>query len=101
MRVGEMICVLGRVTGATEASAAEASLKIGVLTELSGPQATSGEHVKDGFTFFLKQHDGKLGGRAIEIVVEDTAGDPATTIAKAKKLVESDEVSILIGPTNS
>jgi branched-chain amino acid transport system substrate-binding protein len=103
MRVGGMVSVLGLLAGiaAGPAFAAETPLKIGVLTELSGPQATSGEHVRDGFTFFLKQHDGKLGGRTIEIVSEDTAGDPATTIAKAKKLVESDEVSLLIGPTNS
>jgi branched-chain amino acid transport system substrate-binding protein len=33
--------------------------------------------------------------------VEDGAGDPATTITKAKKLVEQDKIDVLFGPINS
>ena len=37
----------------------------------------------------------------METVIEDTAGDPATAINKAKKLVESDKIDLLVGPISS
>src|SRR5579863_8273400 len=83
------------------ASAAHADMKIGLLTDFSGTQGAFGTLYKDGIDYFLKKHDGKLGGQTVQMVVEDGAGDPATTIAKAKKLVESDKIDVLFGPINS
>jgi branched-chain amino acid transport system substrate-binding protein len=80
---------------------ASAAVKIGLLTDFSGTQGAFGALYKDGIDIFLKQHGGKLGGQDVQIVVEDGAGDPATTIAKAKKLVESDKIDVLFGPINS
>jgi branched-chain amino acid transport system substrate-binding protein len=78
-----------------------ADIKIGLLTDFSGTQGAFGALYKDGIDYFLKKHDGKLGGQTVNLVVEDGAGDPATTIAKAKKLVESDKIDVLFGPINS
>lgn len=83
------------------AQPAQAAVKIGLLTDFSGTQGAFGALYKDGIDIFLKQHGGKLGGQDVQIVVEDGAGDPATTIAKAKKLVESDKIDVLFGPINS
>jgi branched-chain amino acid transport system substrate-binding protein len=83
------------------AEPAAAAVKIGLLTDFSGTQGAFGTLYKDGVDIFLKQHGGKLGGQEVQIVVEDGAGDPATTIAKAKKLIESDKVDVLFGPINS
>ena len=83
------------------APCAEEVLKLGLLAELSGPFAPSGQGERNGLELYLAGHGGKLGGRAVEIIREDTAGDPATAISKLKKLVESDKIDILIGPTSS
>ena len=83
------------------AQPAQAAVKIGLLTDFSGTQGAFGALYKDGVDIFLKQHGGKLGGQEVQIIVEDGAGDPATTIAKAKKLIESDKIDVLFGPINS
>jgi branched-chain amino acid transport system substrate-binding protein len=80
---------------------AQAPLKVGILTELSGPLGPSGSGERDGFLLYLKKNGGKLGGRSVDTVIEDSAGDAATGINKAKKLVESDKVDVLIGPLSS
>jgi branched-chain amino acid transport system substrate-binding protein len=78
-----------------------AQVKIGVLTELSGPLGPSGSGQRDGFLLYLKKNGNRLGGKTAEVVVEDTANDPQTAITKARKLVESDRIHILIGPLSS
>ena len=80
---------------------AQAPLKLGVLNELSGPFGPSGTPQRDGFLLYLKEHGQKLGGRPVETVIEDTAGDPATGLNKAKKLAEADKIDILVGPLSS
>jgi branched-chain amino acid transport system substrate-binding protein len=76
-------------------------LKIGIMLELSGNFSSSGTSALHGFQYVLQQHGGKLGGRTVETVIEDNAGDPATAIVKVKKLVESDKVDVLFGPVSS
>jgi branched-chain amino acid transport system substrate-binding protein len=92
---------IGLTVGLAAASSAHAAVKIGLLTDFSGTQGAFGALYKDGIDIFLKQHGGKLGGQDVQILVEDGAGDPATTIAKARKLVESDKIDVLFGPINS
>jgi branched-chain amino acid transport system substrate-binding protein len=92
---------IGLAVGLAAASPAQAAVKIGLLTDFSGTQGAFGALYKDGVDIFLKEHDGKLGGQDVQLIVEDGAGDPATTIAKAKKLVESDKIDVLFGPINS
>ncbi len=92
---------LGVAMGLAAMSPVHADIKIGLLTDFSGPQGAFGPLYKDGVDYVLKQHDGKLGGQKVVLVVEDGAGDPSTTIAKAKKLIESDKIDVLFGPINS
>lgn len=91
----------GAFLGLAWAASADAAIKIGLLTDFSGPQGSFGALYKDGVEFVLHQHNGKLGGQPVELIVEDGAGDPATTITKAKKLVEEDKIDVLFGPINS
>ena len=87
--------------GLVAALPAHADIKIGLLTDFSGPQGAFGPLYKDGVDYFLKAHDGKIGGQTVQLLSEDGAGDPSTTIAKAKKLIESDKIDVLFGPINS
>ncbi len=95
------LVLLGLVSAATPATAQAPPVKIGVLMELSGAFGTTGQLVRHGIEFYLKQKGDVLGGRNVAPIFEDTAGDPATAINKVKKLVESDKIEVLMGPINS
>ena len=79
------------IFGVPGSAQAQDSIKVGVLTELSGPLGTLGIAERDGFLLYLKKAGGKLGGLTVETVVEDTGNDPATALVKARKLLDSDK----------
>jgi branched-chain amino acid transport system substrate-binding protein len=100
-RICLLICAGLTLLAGPATARAQDSIKIGILTELSGPLGTLGMAERDGFLLYLKQADGKLGGRAVETVIEDTGNDPATALAKVHKLVDSDKIDVLLGPMSS
>jgi len=89
------------ILGGLASAQAQDSIKIGILTELSGPLGTLGMAERDGFLLYLKKSGGKLGGLSVETVIEDTGNDPATALAKARKLLDSDKIDVLLGPMSS
>jgi branched-chain amino acid transport system substrate-binding protein len=90
-----LIAALGLV--ATQA-AAQDKLKVGILTTLSGPPAALGVQQRNGFLLALKQLGGKLGGREVELIVQDDELKPDVAVGKAKALVERDKVDFVVGP---
>jgi len=78
--------------------AQNAPIKIGVLTVKTGFLAAGGIHCEEGITTFLKEKDNTLAGRKIEMVVADSAGQPATAKTKSVELVEREKVSMIMGP---
>ena len=77
---------------------ATAPFKIGVLASLTGGTADINMGEINGLKLRLKQLDGQIAGRKIELIVEDDAGDPNLGVTKVQKLVERDQVDIVIGP---
>ena len=59
-----------------------AQVKIGFVTTLSGPGGYLGEDMRDGF--MLAVRNGKLGGVAVSVLVEDDGLKPA----QAKQIVQ-------------
>lgn len=82
---------------ASQASAQE-KLKIGLLTTLSGPPAALGVQQRNGFQLAVKTLGGKLGGREVELIVQDDELKPDVAVGKAKALVERDKVEFVVGP---
>ncbi len=74
-------------------------IKIGLPAALSGGNAQYGIQAKRASELFAKDIKAKGGilGRPVEFIYEDTAGDPATAVRKAQKLVEKDGVKFLTG----
>ncbi len=113
MRMKKFFCVLGSFfiflilgetsfEGSNQASAAEKHIKIGLMQPQTGPFATLGGHVIDGFKLALEEAGYKVAGRSIElIVVDEGPGDPGIAMDKARKLVESDKIDIMVGPFNN
>jgi branched-chain amino acid transport system substrate-binding protein len=85
------------VLAAAQAHAQE-KLKVGVIATLSGPPAVLGQMVRDGFMLGVKHLGGKLGGREVEVIVQDDELKPDVAVGKAKALVDRDHVDFVVGP---
>jgi branched-chain amino acid transport system substrate-binding protein len=76
---------------------AQGPIKIGFLAPLTGPFAQIGKDMVTGTEVYLDEVGRQSGGRKIELIVEDSEGNPATALTKARKLVEQDRVHLLTG----
>jgi branched-chain amino acid transport system substrate-binding protein len=77
---------------------AQEAVRVGFLTVNSGALAAGGRQMEEGIKLFLKERNGRLAGRQIELIVADTAGVPANTRSKTQELVERNKVHVVIGP---
>src|SRR5690242_18759706 len=74
------------------------SLRIGFLTVLTGPLAAGGKQQEEGAALFLKERNGMIAGRKVELITQDTAGSTAQAKTKTQELVERHQVAVTIGP---
>jgi branched-chain amino acid transport system substrate-binding protein len=81
----------------TDSSAAPDRVRIGLVVSLSGTYQSVGTDMRDGFQLYLDTHDGKLGGRAVDLIVADEGVGPPTAVPAATKLIKSDRVVALAG----
>src|SRR6266511_204945 len=101
------ISLLAAVAAATLAvpAFAQAPIKIGVLTPLSPPgDAAAGQFIVRGAKMAAEEINGQggvLGGRKIELIVEDDAGTPEKGAAGLRKLVSQDHVVAVVGQFHS
>lgn len=76
---------------------AQAPVKIGLITTLSGPLGYLGADLRDGFNLAVKEGGGKLGGVPVKVMVEDDAGKPGNAKQIADRFLQSDHVRIFTG----
>lgn len=79
-------------------SESNAPIRIGLMTVKTGPLATGGIQMEQGLNVYLNEHDSMMAGRAVDLIVADTGGSPATARTKAQELVERNRVDAIIGP---
>jgi len=77
--------------------AAVAQVKIGFITTLSTPAGYLGEDARDGFLLAVSEEGGKLGGVAVEVIVEDDKLKPADGKQIAEKFLQSDKIKLFSG----
>jgi branched-chain amino acid transport system substrate-binding protein len=75
-------------------------IKIGALLSMTGEGQLVGPGDKAALEFRLDQIGYQVAGRKIQLVSEDDATDPVTGVDKAKKLVQSDKVDVILGPVH-
>ncbi len=98
---GSLFIVLLAVTAGGGYAADKApTIKIGLLLDLTGPIGPGGLDMQKGFTLGLEKLGDTVAGKKIEFIVEDDASDAGISVDKARKLVESDKVALIIGPIN-
>src|SRR6202022_4733957 len=81
----------------------EAPIRIGMVDPLTGVYAAPAGNEVMGAKLAVEQMNSKGGilGRQVELLVEDSANDVGTGVQKARKLIERDQVSFMIGDVNS
>ncbi len=76
-------------------------VRVALVAVLSGPQATLGQQVRDGFQLGLNTLGNKLGGAPVELTVIDDEMKPDGAVTKLRGLLESQKTPIVVGPVFS
>jgi len=97
MALRTMVLALLCVVGASSPALAQAPIKVGLLAPLVGPFAQIGKDMVAGTELYLDEIQYTAGGRKIQLIVEDSAGNPQTALTRARKLIEQDGVHLLTG----
>ena len=79
MKIGSRVGALALAL--VQTAAAQAPIKIGVIAEMTGPQAEYGLQITNGMKLYLHEHGDVVSGRKIELVVRDVGG-PNPDVAK-------------------
>jgi len=75
----------------------DATVKVGLLSTLSGPGAGLGVDIRDGFQLAVKLSGGKFSGRAVDVIVADDQASPDVGRQTADRLVKRDKVDFMTG----
>jgi branched-chain amino acid transport system substrate-binding protein len=102
------VCVLIVSLLAGCAPAQSTSYKVGLVVSITGPNSSLGIPERDT-ALMIQDQVNKAGGiqgpdgakHNLEIIVEDDASDASKATLAAKKLVEQDNVAVLIGSSGS
>ncbi len=76
-------------------------LRIGLINSFSKTYAALGENNADGMDLYFEKLGGTVAGRRIELIKEDCESNPQFGLQKLRKLVESDQVDVVMGPQPS
>ncbi len=83
--------------GLAGAAQAADTVKVGLLTTLSGPGAALGVDIRDGFVLAVKQAGGTLGGLEADVIVADDQLSPDAAKQTADRLLKRDRVDFMTG----
>ena len=95
--VRQLLLGLALLIVAPLSAQAQADIKIGFVTTLSGGAAAVGNDMRDGFELALDHMGRKMAGRGVRMIYEDDALKPEQGRQKTEKLIESDKVDFLTG----
>lgn len=101
---GALASTLLAETLAGKAARAQASgtpIRIGVILTLGGAPGRAGTREREGIELALKTINGAggIGGRPVQITVQDDAADPNAAVAAFNALAAQDDIPAIIGAT--
>ena len=78
-------------------------VKIGMVNPLTGVLAALAQSEVDGAKYAEAEINKKGGilGRPVQLLVEDSANDVGTGVQKTRKLIDRDNVNVILGDVNS
>ncbi|HWX73004.1 MAG TPA: ABC transporter substrate-binding protein [Xanthobacteraceae bacterium] len=85
------------------ASRGEEPVKIGMVNPLTGVLSALAQSEVDGAKYAEAEINKKGGilGRQVQLLVEDSANDVGTGVQKTRKLIDRDQVAVILGDVNS
>ncbi|AYY13344.1 hypothetical protein EF847_12220 [Actinobacteria bacterium YIM 96077] len=73
------------------------TFRVGLVGSLTGFASATGEDMQQGWDLYWERNDGPAG-LTVESIFEDAASDPDTALTKATRLVEEEDVDVIVGP---
>jgi ABC-type branched-subunit amino acid transport system substrate-binding protein len=96
---GAQPVAIGSTVKKYDTGATDTEIKIGNIMAYSGPASAYGVIGKTEEAYFKKVNAaGGINGRKINFISYDDGYSPPKTVEQARKLVESDEVLLVLGP---
>ena len=92
-----ILAVLVVIAVGLPAGAQKGPIKIGVISPMTGGAAQAGKDMTNGMQMWLDENGGQMAGRKVELIIEDSQGQPNIALTKLQKLVERDGVHVLVG----
>src|SRR5262245_401060 len=91
------------VVGPDRANAAEAPIKVGIATDLTGPIAYVGNATANVAKMVAKRINdtGGILGRPIQLFITDTASTESVAVANVRRLIQRDKVDVVLGGITS
>src|SRR5271155_396308 len=72
-------------------------IRLGVLNSFTGAIGYAAENNFNGMSVYFDRVNWTISGRKIELIKEDDQFNPQVGLQKAKKLIESDNVDLIVG----
>lgn len=100
-----VVMILGSISGCSQAEQTvqvekAETLKIGLVSPVTGSAAAYGETIVNSAKLAVEEINaagGVDGKYVLELIIEDDEGTPAKSVNAAQKLINQDEIKVLIG----
>src|ERR1700674_767262 len=79
----------------TGSAAAQDTIKIGMVMQMTGPNAAGGREISAAAKLYMAQHGDSVAGKKIELIFRDDASIPDNAKRLAQELIINDKVSLL------
>lgn len=89
------------VTGSALFAAEKPPIKVGLLLSYTGIAPLQAKGSSDGAEFAFDEVHRRAGGRAIQVIKEDSELNPTVALTKVRRLVEEQKVNFIVGPVSS
>jgi branched-chain amino acid transport system substrate-binding protein len=98
-----LLAALAACAAAPGRVAAAGPIRIGVVNEITGPQAEAGQFTLNGIKLALEEINraGGVLGRPLELRIEDNASTDPGTVLAFSKLASEGGIAAIIGPIPS
>jgi branched-chain amino acid transport system substrate-binding protein len=102
--VGAAVGGCGSSVGSGQDGASTASrgpIKVGLVIPQAGVYVPLGTDMKRGWDLWLERHGNKFGDHTVTTITADEGETPQTGVPAVQKLLQSDQVDVLVGIVNS
>jgi branched-chain amino acid transport system substrate-binding protein len=94
-----VVSIVALLAGTAARAQTGAPVRVGILAEATGFFSLAGQDILLAARLYADGMNAKggVGGRPIELIIQDTASDPERAIVGARKLIDQDHVEAIVG----